>query len=236
MHQEILSYLQNAASHKTLAHGHALIGPAGSGRRKLLGSFLKDFFGVADAFNHPDIRVIEPEEDAINIDTIRKARSWLSMTPIAADKKALIVRGAESIHPQAQNAFLKILEEPGQNTYIFLLTSHRRRILPTIYSRIVPLYFSAAPGSAQKTPSEHLIHSLLAGDTPPERMRLWLKEGIGRDDMRTWLIQALPKLRSELAAKRNPSLARELRNLIADLAYPSGKNWQLSAERLIISL
>ncbi|MBI2050674.1 MAG: hypothetical protein HYT31_02615 [Parcubacteria group bacterium] len=235
MHQDILSYLHHASENKTLAHGYALIGPENSGKMELLGLFLKDFF-PADSMAHPDIKIIGPEEDVITIGTVREARSWLSLTPLAADKKALIINQAHTLNTEAQNAFLKILEEPSDSTYIFLLLNHAKRILPTVYSRVVALHVAPEREDRPATGPEHLIHSLLAADSAPARMRLWLSAGIVQGDIRSWLQEALPKLRSRLSGTRSKSLARAMRDLIRALAYPKARNWQLVAERLIISL
>ena len=235
MHQDILSYLAHAAKKGALAHAHALIGPQGSGRMELLGAFLKDFFQTK-SLAHPDIRIIEPVDDVISISTIRQARLWLSMTPISSDKKALIILGAERMNKESQNAFLKILEEPAQNTFIFLLASHRKRILATFYSRVVARHFAGNQAQPLAASPNHLIHSLLAATSTPERMRVWLAAGIAKEDMRSWLTEALPRLRAELREGRSKTLAEALRNLIQVLARPQGANWQLALERLIISL
>ena len=235
MHEHILSYLQNASKNGALAHGHALIGPTSSGKMELLEDFLKGFFN-AQSLGHPDIRIIEPQEDVITIGVIREARSWLSMTPLASDKKALVIKHAEAMNAEAQNAFLKILEEPTPSTFIFLLASHSKRILATVYSRVVALHFAPnAPEALGASPS-HLIHSLVALPGAPERMRAWLAEGIAKEDMRPWLAEALPTLRRHLKSRRSPAIALAIRSLIEALARPKGQNWQLAAERLIISL
>ena len=67
-------------------------------------------------------------------------------------------------------------------------------------------------------------------------MRVWLAAGIAKEDMRSWLTEALPRLRAELREGRSKTLAEALRNLIQVLARPQGANWQLALERLIISL
>ncbi|MBI1961337.1 MAG: hypothetical protein HYS45_01395 [Parcubacteria group bacterium] len=233
--QEVLSYLRRAASQNTLAHAHALIGPQSSGRMELVKDFLRDFI-PARTLAHPDVRILEPEGEVITIGAVRLARLWLSMTPIAADKKALIINRASAMNTEAQNALLTVLEEPAKDTYLFLLASHRKQMLPTIYSRVVPLYCVPLPGEEQNTAPGHLIHSVLAADTASERMRLWLSAAIPKEEMRSWLSAALPRLREELRSKRSGALGTAVRNLIAAQACPSGQNWQLVAERLIISL
>ncbi|MBI2636715.1 MAG: hypothetical protein HYW81_00785 [Parcubacteria group bacterium] len=192
-------------------------------------------FVPARSLSHPDVFVIEPAGEVITIDTIRAARSWLSLTPLVADKKVLVVSRAGSMTPESQNAFLKMLEEPAENTFIFLLASHRRQLLPTIYSRVIPL--SCAPEEPEAPEAEPLllVRSLLAAASASERMRLWLSAAIPKDEVRGWLSGALPLLGTELAARRSVALARAVRGLFSALGNPVGQNWPLAAERLIIS-
>ncbi len=62
-------------------------------------------------------------------------------TPVLGYRKVFILDEAELIDPTGQNALLKTLEEPPANTYIFLITSHPERLLPTIRSRCQAVQF-----------------------------------------------------------------------------------------------
>lgn len=51
-------------------------------------------------------------------------------------KRYIVIDGADTMNTTAQNAFLKLLEEPQPNVY-FILTAHRPELLlPTIISRV----------------------------------------------------------------------------------------------------
>lgn len=230
--QDILEYFQNCARNNTLAHAYALIGPERSGRKELLQDFFSDFLQTK-SLEHPDIRLIAPEKDTLTIEQIRDLKQWLTMSPLAGKNKIGILEGAEKMNEASQNAFLKVLEEPVENTYIFLLLSHRRALLPTIYSRVVPLYFTA-PGSASA--EIVILKELLAAKDPSERLRWWLKEGIEKEFIRAWLYKIIPELRQHLLATRSPQLGKTIKALLECLAGPSGQNWQLIAENTIISI
>lgn len=233
--RHVLAYLQNAAENSSLSHAYALIGPSASNRMDLLEDFLVAFV-PAESLNHPDISVIEPEDEVITIGVMRRTREWLSMTPIAADKKVLIIKHAHAMNHEAQNAFLKILEEPAQHTYIFLLLGHKEQVLATVYSRVIPLYVATGPTKTEETDAGHLIHELLSARDAPRRMRLWLAAGIAKEEIRSWISDALPELRNQLRGQKSRTLAQAIRELLDMLAHPKGANWQLAAERLIISL
>ena len=233
-HQNILSYLNKCQQRQTLAHAYAFIGANNIGKTKTLEGFLSEFVSP-DIQNHPDINRINPEKDVITIDIIRKARTWLSMTPISTDKKALIISQADKMNTQAQNAFLKILEEPAENTYIFLIINHKDQIFETIYSRIVPIYFAGKRAKQENVDSE-LIEKIILTSDISERMRLWTQEKIDKEKIHEWLARSIPVLRKNLIAKKSKSTAKAMQDLLEKLANPKSQNWLLTAENLIISI
>ena len=238
-HQSILNYLNICAKNETLAHAYALIGANNVGRMQTLEQFLSAFIApsISDMRACPDINIIHPhpEKNAISIDAIRQARSWLSLSPISSDKKALIITQADTMNTQAQNAFLKFLEEPAKNTYIFLIINHKDQILPTIYSRVQALYFS---GSVQQNNIEDNIalQNILNTNDISERMRIWTQEKIHKDGIHDWLKHAVPALRARVINTKSKQVASSTRDLLEKLAHPKSQNWQLVAENLIISI
>lgn len=233
-HQNILTYLNKCAQNQTLAHAYAFIGANNIGRIRTLESFLNEFLS-SDPLKHPDISRISPEKNVITIDIIRSTRQWLSMTPISSDKKVLIISQAHAMNAQAQNAFLKILEEPAENTYIFLIINHKDQILPTIYSRTMPIYFSRARAIPEDSDSE-LIEKIISTNNAPERMRIFTQQKIEKDKIYDWLLNCVPKLRKRAIADKSKNTAKALQDLLDRLAHPKSQNWQLIAENLIISI
>lgn len=92
------------------------------------------------ALTHPDITIIEPNEKGnIKIDAVRMAADELFMRPKIAEKKILIIDGADSMNTAAQNALLKSFEEPPKYSVVILLSENAENLLPTIRSRGVKL-------------------------------------------------------------------------------------------------
>ena len=93
---------------------------------------------------HPDFLKISLEENksSIPITEVRKISNFLTTKPIHSNNKVIIIENAESLNINASNALLKILEEPSETTYIFLITRNLGKIIPTIRSRCFKLYFS----------------------------------------------------------------------------------------------
>ena len=116
------------------------------------------------AGNHPDLHVITKElasisrEDDVRkskqitlpvnvvreflIDPALKTRVLGHESPTRAGK-VFIVDEAELMAAPAQNAVLKLLEEPPEGTVLILLTSSEERLLPTIRSRGQRVAFGA---------------------------------------------------------------------------------------------
>lgn len=87
-----------------------------------------------ELFNQPDTVVIEPER-SIKIAQIRRLGQQLSRKPLSLPKQLGIIFQAETMTIPAQNAFLKLLEEPTANTILVLATTNPYQLLPTLISR-----------------------------------------------------------------------------------------------------
>ncbi len=107
---------------------------------------------------HPDFIFIEPEAPVsdkknnyrakkttgkkdIKIDQIRKLEYSFSLSHAIAPFKAAIIDQAHYMRSDAQNSFLKLLEEPRDNTIFILIAEHSEMLLPTIVSRVQKIKF-----------------------------------------------------------------------------------------------
>ena len=72
---------------------------------------------------------------SIGIETVKLIQQKLFFKPLKSSNKIIVIEDAQLLTPEAQNALLKILEEPPANTLIFLGTENRESFLPTIISR-----------------------------------------------------------------------------------------------------
>lgn len=88
-----------------------------------------------------DITIIEKDSDAklntqsIGIETVKQIQKKLFLKPLKSAQKLIVIEDAQLLTPEAQNALLKVLEEPPANTYIILGTETKEALLPTILSR-----------------------------------------------------------------------------------------------------
>jgi len=101
---------------------------------------------------HPDLLTIEraydatknKHKDSVAVADIRKVNPFLRMTASRAGGwRVVIIDDADTMNRNAQNALLKILEEPPENTAIILITHRMGAMIPTIRSRVRVLNFNA---------------------------------------------------------------------------------------------
>lgn len=83
------------------------------------------------------------EAGLIGIDAIRRAKHFLSATPFNAERNILIIDDSHRLTEEAQNALLKILEEPPAKSVIFLIAATADTLLTTVRSRCLPVYFAS---------------------------------------------------------------------------------------------
>lgn len=92
----------------------------------------------AESFMHPDVEFIKPSgaSNSLNVDTIRNVRETAYILPNEAEYKIYVFYNADNMNVSAQNAFLKILEEPPRRTIFILSVKSSTSLLETIRSRV----------------------------------------------------------------------------------------------------
>ena len=108
---------------------YLFFGPIGTGKYSAARALADQT--VADPRN---VLVVENEKLSLGIDLIHNLNYQLQLKATRGHRYA-IIRSAEKMTTEAQNAFLKTLEEPPLDTTIILTASDRTKLLPTIISR-----------------------------------------------------------------------------------------------------
>lgn len=96
---------------------------------------------------HPDVKLIEPDEEYIKVEQLRDVLRDVSFKPYEGRWKIFIFDNAESLLPAAANLFLKTLEEPNQRTLFILISSRPELLLPTVISRCQRIRFGGIPSN-----------------------------------------------------------------------------------------
>lgn len=89
-----------------------------------------------------DLIIVKPDGNIIKVDDIRNLKDELMLKPTISNRKVAIINNAELMNEQAQNALLKILEEPPEYVTIILVTSSKEKLLYTIKSRCTLFKFN----------------------------------------------------------------------------------------------
>ena len=81
--------------------------------------------------------ILNFSEKPITIDNVREIISFAKLK--ASYKRFVIIEHAESMTNEAQNALLKIMEEPRESFHILATSTHKEFMLPTVLSRMQEL-------------------------------------------------------------------------------------------------
>ena len=114
-----------------------------------------------ETINPIDILWINQEE-AIGIEQIRFLTKSLILKPHSSPYHAAVIHNAQNLTPEAQNALLKLLEEPPQSSLIILTTLTDDLLLPTVVSRC---HVYRLPSSADTISSDdkNTVENIMTG-------------------------------------------------------------------------
>jgi len=139
-HKKQQEFLRKMAESGKIPHALLFTGNDKLGKKKIAFELISSIF-KENIFQHPDFTLIVSKEKQIQINQIRDVNWKLSLKPIKAPLLSVIVDQAHSMTRQAQNCFLKTLEEPKNKSLLILITAHPRFLLPTIISRCQTVKF-----------------------------------------------------------------------------------------------
>jgi hypothetical protein len=120
--------------------------PKGAGSREKLREKLEEarMEALERRRREPLARVSEEGSTGIYLAAVQEMRDRASRRPAMGPRSIFVVGEAEAMvpqaaNPEAANAFLKLLEEPPEDTYVVLTSSRPGALLPTIRSRVLSL-------------------------------------------------------------------------------------------------
>lgn len=141
--------LSTALQTGKLSHAYIFHGADGIGKTTLALEFAKAIVcehhtgcGVCSAckqfFSTSDIHILEGDR-SISVNQIRELTAEIYLQPFHFSKKIYLIKDAEKMTTGAQNALLKVFEEPPRYAVILLVTNTLTGLLPTILSRGVKI-------------------------------------------------------------------------------------------------
>jgi DNA polymerase III delta prime subunit len=121
------------------SHSLLVVGPNASGKYTLAYYIAGQILGLSDdqLSRYPYFHTILPIEGSISIDQIREFKKFLVLktTGKGQVRRVTIIDRADLMTGEAQNALLKVLEEPPSDTLIILTSLNQDRLKATIVSR-----------------------------------------------------------------------------------------------------
>lgn len=137
-HEEIKKQLLNSLNMGTLSHAHIFCGEDGIGKSIISKQLSISIIGKKDYYrNYVDIvefRMAKGKQ-SIGISDVLNVINEMNKKPFEGDKKVIIMFNSDKMTSEAQNAFLKTIEEPPKGVYIILLVESLEDVLDTIKSR-----------------------------------------------------------------------------------------------------
>lgn len=180
--EKAFQLIESAHQRGRLAHAFLITGESGSGKSELAAKVISlvnppddagggmNLFGEAEPVEQKSldelegdlVRIVRPQSKSrrIRVEEMRTLEKSFYVASAPGKWKVGVILHADRMNEQAENAFLKTLEEPPQNSLLLLLSDAPDLLLPTILSRCVrlPLLMSGENRIPTAAQSELLTH------------------------------------------------------------------------------
>lgn len=164
----------------------------------------KVFHGV-----HPDVLFVDPDSSAktpvMKVDQIRQIMATAYILPSEANRKVYILRQADSMNFNAQNAFLKLLEEPPQSAAFILAVMNSGALLPTVRSRCELLRKNAVEDAGMADglqQAEAYLKTVVRGDRVELLRWCAAHEGLDAQDLQSFCSAVKSTLVRQLSGEK----------------------------------
>ena len=122
------------------SHGLILLGVEGAGKGAVARGLVGRLLNLPDEValeKYPYVKIVVPDGQSISIDAVRDMLRFtkLQVTGDGDTRRAIVIEQAHLLTIEAQNALLKLLEEPPAGTVLVLTAASGQALLPTICSR-----------------------------------------------------------------------------------------------------
>lgn len=161
---------------EALGHAYALYGPHLPGQfhfAKCLANYLEQSHSAGASRDAArkwalpesillDAKFIDGTEQNLGVDVAREFSEFLYRQPVASSRRTLVINSAAEFTDQAQNAILKIVEEPPSHALIILTVRDINSLLAPLKSRLQSLYVAPEKGErATRTELEEKADELV---------------------------------------------------------------------------
>jgi hypothetical protein len=177
----------------------------------------------SDRAEGPDVLFFRYER--MGIGDVRSLIYQAGLRPVARESRAFII-AADTILPEAQNALLKLLEEPNAHTVFYIVTAREDMLLPTLLSRL-----NRRASEAQSVDT----HAFLAFKKAPYAERLqMITEKLGAEDV-AWVTALIQGIAAHAHTTRQAKLIEEVLYVESCILAP-GSSKKMLLEHLALTL
>ncbi len=89
-----------------------------------------------------DLQVFNGQEQKLGIEQARLCSSFLKLSPLNSSRRVVLIHQANKLTPAAQNAILKVAEEPPSKALLILVLKDPGALIETLRSRFQEIYFT----------------------------------------------------------------------------------------------
>lgn len=202
----VLSTIKGFFDSNKVPHVLLFSGASGCGKTTMA-RIMKIKLGCGDAdfqeMNCADFR---------GIDMVRDIRTRMGLSPIGGKCRIWLIDEAHQMSSQAQNAFLKMLEDTPGHVYFFLATTDPQKLLPTIRTRCTELVLKSMTRESLKKMMQNVLVQAKQEDAIPDWTEVFdticdYAEGSGR--------KALVMLNTALGQKTAEEMVEVVKSTVA---------------------
>ncbi len=162
------------------------------------------------------------DEKSIKIEHIRQLQQDLANAPLDAETtRVVVIHPLEKILHVAQQALLKLLEEPPIRTQIFLVGNSLHGLTPTILSRCQVVRVADSSDNRSQDLNQRNFWDEIENATPEEMIRVFSQAPEKKEEALIWIRQQLahrPQQPSEKTTKLIEALGLAYEALISNVS------------------
>jgi DNA polymerase III delta prime subunit len=223
----IESDLKRLAKDKALGQGYIFHGSDVQGQFKTaqqLANFLETGKWSEPEGVLSDALFIDGTKQDLGVDVAREFSNFLYKFPVASHYRTLVVNGAIDLTPQAQNALLKIAEEPPSHGLIILVVNELTVLLPPLLSRFQKIFF---PTSARRGETGGASDGKEVFTPAQQEAKEFVQKFLaGNPKTRSDIVKALVTNEKDIDEKSEKVVDHFTRFLIEELYKKPEANWR----------
>lgn len=221
VHSEIFEILTKMHEKQALPQALGFFGPAGIGKGEFAHRFAKNQL-LSEGERSANLFLIEPnEKGVISKSQVESIQSAALTAGAQKGNTVILVRGADAMNTEAQNALLKLLEDPAPQVFFLLTAVHASKLLDTVKSRLSIYYLRQISWESQ---NDEPLAAMYAG-------RPHLKPLVEENEEMLTKLAGLSGTAPEARLRLLTGLARKDRKEITQLLELAARHYYAAGEK-----